>query len=227
MELSEKSPGKPEMRVGDLFYVNHDGAYHTYKLLGNDTDFSCYHVLAYEPLSAAPSPREVDHLKISIYHMPVDAAGFENPVVLGNMRVSADELIGYHEYLRQTQSPESYTSLAIGYFNDGLFLTDEQKHEEAIDAYSKGVDLFPLFYEAIDNRAFCKMNLAQWEAAIEDFNLSLQVNPASVLAEFSIGECYLRLKRYQDAKLQFEKALVIDPEHQLSKEFLEKVKAFI
>lgn len=227
MELNEKHSGKPEMRVGDLFYVIHDGAYHTYKLLGNDADVSCYHVLAYEPLNATPSPKEVDNLKISIYHMPIDAAGFKEPVILGNMRVMAHELVGYHEYLRQTQSPENYTSLAIGYFNDGLFLTDEQKHEEAIDAYSKGVDLFPLFYEAIDNRAFCKMNLALWEAAIEDFNLSLQVNPVSVLAEFSIGECCLRLKRYEDARLQFEKALAIDPDHQLSKDFLAHVHTLL
>lgn len=206
-----------------MFYVIRDGAYHTYKLLASDPAFSCYHVLAYEPLNAAPVPKEVGSLKISIFHLPIDAAGFEKPVVLGNMSVTAYELAGYHEYLRQTQEPKAYTALAIDYFNHGLFLTDEQKHEEAIDAYSKGVDLFPLFYEAIDNRAFCKMNLGQWEAAIEDFTLSLQVNPVSVLAEFSIGECYLRLKRYGDAKAQFEKALAIDPAHQLSKDFLAHV----
>ncbi len=227
MELSEKSPGKPEMRVGDLFYVNHDGAYHTYKLLASDAANSCYHVLAYEPLGAAPVPREVGNLKIRIFHLPIDAAGFEKPVVLGNMAVSAYELTGYHAYLRQTQEPKDYTALAIDYFNHGLFLTDEQKHEEAIDAYSKGVDLFPLFYEAIDNRAFCKMNLGQWEAAIEDFQQSLEINPVSVLAEFSIGECYLRLKRYEEAQAQFEKALAIDPEHQLSKDFLAHVHTLL
>lgn len=227
MESNEKSPGTPDMRAGDLFYVLRDGAYHTYKLLVNDAAFSCYHVLAYEPQDVAPVPREVGNLKISIFHLPVDAGGFENPVVMGNMSVTAYELSGYHEYLRQTQEPKSYTALAIDYFNHGLFLTDEQKHEEAIDSYSKGVDLFPLFYEAIDNRAFCKMNLGQWDAAIEDFTRSLQVNPVSVLAEFSIGECYLRLKRYEDAKAQFEKALAIDPEHQLSKDFLAKVNALL
>ncbi len=227
MSVNESASGNPELRTGDLFYVIRDGRYHPYKLLAVDKPFSCYHVLGYEALDAAPSPREADTFKIAIYHFPVDMEGFDKPVVMGNMKVYAHELIGYHEYLRQTQAPENYTSLAIAYFNDGLFLTDEHKHEEAIDAYSKATDLFPLFYEAIDNRAFCKMNLGLWEDAIEDFNLSLQVNPVSVLAEFSIGECYLRLKRYEEAKGQFEKALAIDPDHQLSKDFLAKVNALL
>jgi tetratricopeptide (TPR) repeat protein len=227
MESGEKIPGNPELREGDLFYVIQDGSYHVYKLLAHDKAFSCYHVLAYEPMDVLPSARDVARLRISIGHLPIDAAGFNKPVVLGNMRARAYELSGYHEYLKQTQPHESYTPLAITYFNDGLFLTDEQKHEEAIDAYSKAADLVPLFYEAIDNRAFCKMNLGMWEAAIEDFQLSLQVFPDSTLAEFSIGECHLRMKHYAEAKAQFEKALTIDPEHQLSKNFLEHVNTLL
>lgn len=215
------------MREGDLFYVLHNGSYQTYKLLANDTDFPCYHVLAYEPLTTASSQRDADNLKISMYHLPIDAAGFNDPVVFDNRKVLAQELIGYHEYLRQTRDYKEYTPLVVAYFNDGLRLTDENRHQEAIDAYSKAADLFPLFYEALDNRAFCKMDLGLWEDAVSDFLLSLQVNPDSTLAEFSIGECYLRLKRYPEAKAQFEKALSIDPGHQLSITFLEKVKALM
>ena len=227
MEPSARPPGSPELRAGDLFYVMRDGRYHLYKLLAFDKPFSCYHVLAYEPSDLVPSGKTLDGFKIGIYHLPLDQDGFDNPVTIGNMQASVQELSGYHEYLKQTQSPESYTPLAIDYFNNGLFLTDENKQEEAIEAYSKAIDLFPLFYEAIDNRAFCKMNLARWDAAIDDFLLSLQVNPVSVLAEFSIGECHLRMKRYPEAKAQFEKALDIDPAHQLSKDFLEKVHALL
>jgi tetratricopeptide (TPR) repeat protein len=227
MNVNEKTPGNPELREGDLFYVMHEGAYQVYKLLAHDKAFSCYHVLAYEPMDALPSARDAARFNVSVYHSPIDAAGFNKPVVLGNMRATANEMSGYHEYLKQTQPHESYTPLAIAYFNDGLFLTDEQKHEEAIDAYSKAADLFPLFYEAIDNRAFCKMNLGLWEDAIEDFLLSLRVFPESTLAEFSIGECHLRMKRYPEAKAQFEKVLTIDPDHELSKNFLEHVNTLL
>jgi tetratricopeptide (TPR) repeat protein len=113
------------------------------------------------------------------------------------------------------------------YYQSGLVLTDKKLHDDAIDAYSKAIDLFPQFFEAIDNRAFCKMDLARWNEAIEDFNLSLQVNPNSVLAEFSIGECYFKMKDYQNAKTQFEKAQRIDPSHEAPRLFLDKVNKIL
>ena len=106
-------------------------------------------------------------------------------------------------------------------------MTEEKKHYEAIDAYTKAIDLFPQFFEAIDNRAFCKMDIGLWSDAIEDFKFSLQQNPNSLLAEFSIGECYFKMGDYLNAKQQFEKAHSIDPNHQAPKQFLDKINALI
>jgi tetratricopeptide (TPR) repeat protein len=74
----------------------------------------------------------------------------------------------------------------------------------------------------MDNRAFVKMDMGLWQEAIEDFQISMSVNPESVLCEFSIGECYLKMKEYIAAKEQFEKALSIDPNDKRSLEFLGK-----
>lgn len=71
------------------------------------------------------------------------------------------------------------------------------------------------------------MSLGQWEKAIEGFNHSLQVKPDTLLAVFSIGECYLRLKDYLKAKVYFEKAVQIDPNHPKPKEFLAVVNKVI
>lgn len=71
------------------------------------------------------------------------------------------------------------------------------------------------------------MDLGQWEQAIVDFQKSLEVNPASLLAEFSIGECYLKMGNYQKAKVQFEKAIAIDPTHQAPKDFLKMVNELL
>jgi tetratricopeptide (TPR) repeat protein len=85
------------------------------------------------------------------------------------------------------------------------------------------INLYPTLYEAIDNRAFCKMDLGRWREAIEDFNLSLTIHPYSALAEFSIGECYLKLDDHTAAKEYFNRALALEPDHELSKEFLQKI----
>lgn len=213
--------------VGDTFYTRFDNQYHIYKLLVFDKEFDCYHVLSYEPVEALPSPENINDLEVAVYHSPIDKNGLKDAKLLKTDKILSDDLIGYHEYLRQTQEPNYYIPIANEYYQAGLRLTDEKKHYDAIDSYSKAIDLFPNFFEAIDNRAFCKMDLGQWAEAIEDFQESLEVNPNSLLAEFSIGECYLKMGKYQKAKEQFEKAISIDPTHQAPKDFLKKINELL
>lgn len=212
-----------EFSEGDIFYTIIEHKYHLHKVLKADADFNTYHVLGYSPMSTLPDPEKNENLSVFIYHFPIDKNGFENPILFKKSIVRDEELTGYHEYLRQTQSIDLIIQEATRYFHEGYSLTDQQKHDEAIEKYSMAINLFPTLYEAIDNRAFCKMDLGRWEDAIEDFNLSLTIHPYSALAEFSIGECYMKLGDFQTAKAQFNKALAIDPEHELSKEFLRKV----
>ena len=67
------------------------------------------------------------------------------------------------------------------------------------------------------------MDLGLWSDAIEDFKLSVSQNPNDLLAEFSIRECYFKLGELQNAKQQFEIANKIDPNHQASRQFSNKV----
>jgi len=216
-----------DFSVGDIFYTKTTNKYNVFKLLNIDTEFECYHILSYSPVDTLPLATEINSLAIFVYHSPFDKKAFSNPILLTNKAVTADDLIGYHEYLRQTQDPDFYIPIANNYYKSGLALTDHKKHDEAIEAYSKAIDLFPQFFEAIDNRAFCKMDLGLWEDAIQDFKLPLQQNPNSVLAEFSIGECYFKMGDYENAKKQFEIAHNINPEHHAPMLFLEKVNAIL
>lgn len=213
----------PELQEGDVFYTQYDGKFHLYKLLKHETEIDAYHVLSYKPLNELPGKYAVDDLEVNIYHLPMHRESFTGATFFTHTVVSADDLIGYHTYLDSIEEDyDEAAQKATEYYHEAYTLTDQGKLEEAIVAYSKAIDLIPDFFEAIDNRAFCKMDMARWRDAIEDFKLSLQVNPDSLLAEFSIGECYYRLGEFAKAKDQFEKCVKLDPTHQVSKDFFLK-----
>ncbi len=206
---------------GDIFYTSVNDKYYLYKILVIETAYDGYHVMTFAPLDHKPTINDIKTLKIFAYHSPFDKKAFRNGIILTNLKVKSEELRGYHEYLRQTSSPEQYLQIADNYYQAGLKLTDYKKHEEAIESYSKAIDLCPQFFEAIDNRAFCKMDLALWTEAIKDFELSLSANPNSLLAEFSIGECYYKMGEFQKARHYFQHAHEIDPKHDAPIKFLE------
>lgn len=207
---------------GDVFYAFSDNQYHLYKLLKDDTASGTYHVLGYESVDHLPNKTNLDELQISVYHIPIAKAGFGNPKLFSKTKLTDKDFVGYYEYLKLTQNLEELVPIANKYYLEANHLAELKKHEEAIKKYSKAIDLLPTFLEALDNRAFCQMDLGRWNMAIEDFKLSLKVNLKSVLAEFSIGECYLKMKEYKNAIKQFEKAIAIDPTQQTPKDFLKK-----
>lgn len=209
-----------EFSEGDIFYTYFDNKFHISKLLKFDREFETYHILSYQPVTQLPETSELTNLNIFAHHAPIDKNGFKNPKFLAKSKVEVANLIGYHEYLKQTAGSEEIVSTAKSYYLEGNRLAEEKRFEESIDEYSKAVDLFPQFYEAIENRAFSQMDLGRWNQAIKDFEMSLKVFPESLSALFSIGECYLKMGEIADAENYFEKTLAVDPHHQHSKDFL-------
>ena len=220
---------------GDLIYTQIDNQFNVSKILRIDKFLQTYHCCGYQPLDQKPEINDIANLKISIDHFPL--AGFPDGIFLSNQAVHCDELDGYLHYLTMTdfagylqltkQDSAKVIALANELYTKAYYLSDEKKYEEAIELYTQAFETFPLFFEAIDNRAFTKMDLGRWQSALNDFRLSLYINPRSVLAEFSIGECFLNMKEYESAKAQFERALQIDPNDRLSNEFLAKTLALM
>jgi tetratricopeptide (TPR) repeat protein len=235
--FGKKEPEFNHFVEGDIFYSMLNDRFHLCKLLRHDKEQETYHVLCYAPVDKLPEKSKIAELNIAIYHSPIYDRGFTDPVFFSHETISENDLIGYHEYLKQTnfaeylkatgRDPDKVIAEANQCYREAYALTDEKKYDEAIAKYSEAIELFPLFYEAIDNRAFCKMDLGRWEDAIADFKLSLEVNPKSTLAEFSIGECYFKMKKYHEAEKQFKKTLEIEPENKLALEFMVKTLKII
>lgn len=205
---------------GDVIYTYEDGKYRLYKILKIDKESETLHAKGYKELAQLPAEHEINSLQVQIYHFPIALNGFSNARLLLKTQVGEEDLLGYFEYIKQTRNTAELAKYAKKYYQEAYALSDAQQHEAAIRKYSRAIDLIPTFIEAIDNRAFCKMDTGKWSEAIEDFKQSLAVNPGSLLATFSIGECYLRLNDYSNAKTYFEKAIAIAPEHEKPREFL-------
>jgi tetratricopeptide (TPR) repeat protein len=207
---------------GDIIYIFYKEEFYLYKILKVDEATGTYHVLAYETQEYMPYKEKTNELPVKIYHAPVDIDAFKDAKLFTYNEVTEYELQGYYEYLKQTQNPEKVKACANILYLEACYFAKNNDFEEAIEKYTSAISLLPNFFKAIDNRAFCKMDLGAWEDAIEDFEISLSVNPGVFIAEFSIGECYLNLDNPEKAKEQFKKALAIDPSSEIAKEFLVK-----
>lgn len=216
----EEVPAYTNFEEGDIFYTNENGKFHFFKVLKIENENNSLHVLMYEDRNELPSTNQVGLFKVRVYHAPIDKNGFTNPQLFLKTQVQDTDLLGYHEYLKQTQNINEIVSNAKKFYKEAHGLSSQGNHVEAINKYSIAINLLPNFFEAIDNRAFCKMDLGMLPEAIEDFQLSLSTNPGSLLPVFSIGECYLKMGDLQNAKTYFEKAIEISPNHDKPKEYL-------
>ena len=223
-----------------LIQQDRDGMWHTVRILEVDKvpdGTSTAHCLSYQSSGTKPTMLSVPKLVVRTWHAPIlansFASGWER---IGSEAVSKEELSGFIEYLKHTnfsrylsvtgQDGNKLVKKANEHYKLANTLGEQGSRNEAIEEYTAAVELFPLFYEAIDNRAFTYMELGKYEDARRDFDLSLQVNPDGVTAFFSKGECLMKLGKLAEAEAVFDKGAPRFPEQRdLFLKFLNQVRA--
>jgi len=217
--LFNKSQKSVSVKTGDIITQRQsDNSWHVVKVLAVDEqpdNSAMAHCLTYQPSGRKPTLSVISRLEVYLHHSPVDAAEFASGwQFVGNTPSTISELSGFAEYLKRTdfqryasvtnQDMDSLVAEANRYYQLGLSASKNQQFEDAIKWYSTAIDQFPLFFEAIDNRAFVYMDRGQYAMAIRDFQQSLEVNPTGLTAFFTIGECLMQLDRYDEASQVFE-----------------------
>ena len=239
---SESIQVKPSLVVkpGDLIVKKQHDGWRAIKILVVDPwpdGTSAAHCLTYKSVPSKPSADTLQKAEVHVWHAPIDAGSFSSGwELVGNQSPSRDELVGFAEYLKLTDFPRyvSFTGQDSGeivrkaneHYQRAYQLGDKGRRLEAIAEYSKAVDLFPLFYEAIDNRAFTYMELGKNREALSDFEMSLRVNPNGMAAFFSRGECLMKLGELTAAEAIFLEGQTRFPEKRaLFEKFLHNVRA--
>jgi tetratricopeptide (TPR) repeat protein len=95
-------------------------------------------------------------------------------------------------------------SLAITHYEQGNLFADQKRFHEAIESYSKALEYFPIFMEALDNRGLAKMDLGNFREAVKDFQQSLAMHGPNRIPLCSMGECHLKLNEPVEAERAFD-----------------------
>jgi tetratricopeptide (TPR) repeat protein len=107
----------------------------------------------------------------------------------------------------------SYDPYYGEYYNDlgNLLAKRSGRFHDAVEAYSKAIDLCPPYFEAYLNRGLLHVQAGDDASALADFRRVLEIKPHEWRALFEIGNISLRAQRYQEAILAYNQAAAIEP----------------
>lgn len=100
---------------------------------------------------------------------------------------------------------------AYVYSNRAVEHIDGKRYEEAIEAGSRAIQLFPALAEAWNNRGIAYRNTGRLEQAISDYTQAIELNPFYQLAWNNRGVAYAQIKRHEEAIADYTRAIELNP----------------
>jgi tetratricopeptide (TPR) repeat protein len=99
---------------------------------------------------------------------------------------------------------------ATTWYNLGLNQRETGDNEAAVISYTKALELDPSYYAAHINRGNVYIDLEEYQKALDDFNIAIQISDQPN-AYSGRGDAYYGLKKYDKAIEDFNMALSLDP----------------
>jgi len=128
--------------------------------------------------------------------------------------------VGTRYYIAQWQTDERHKfymlSLAPGagrlHSDYGLVLDAKGDHRQAIEHYTRAIELEPRFAEAYCNRAAAYRRIGNYDLAIHDATRAIELNPDYAEAYNNRANAYGMLRQYDAAIRDYTRALQIRPD---------------
>ena len=98
-----------------------------------------------------------------------------------------------------------------GYWEHGISLREEDKHDEAIEVLTEAIKLNPKFAKAYHNRGSSYHRKAEYDLAIRDYSRAIELSPDFALSYSNRGKSYASKGDYEQALRDFAKAIELDP----------------
>lgn len=96
-------------------------------------------------------------------------------------------------------------------FKMGLQLMGEQRYDEAIEAFSKAIEIIPGDYQAYNSRGVVRALKGDFDRATDDYNKALEIRPRYAEAYNNRGYARTQKGELQAALDDFSNALEINP----------------
>ena len=85
------------------------------------------------------------------------------------------------------------------------------EYEEAVEYYTKAIEIDPTYVFCYDDRGRAYANLGQYDLAIADFEKAIEMDPDYSSPRNSLAMTYYRMGDYENALESIKVALEIDP----------------
>lgn len=212
---------------GDVFATLENGEWHVKRVLRMENGSATLHLMLYPPYPSRPSIGQVQRTEPFVLHVPVMYAdGDYQGEYLGNIPVEERDMTGYNAYVEEMSAGNDdtehehmhvFTEETIKRISEAFDRAnrhyDKRRYDEAILAYTEVLELWPDYYEALDNMGYVYMDIGQHDKAIELFHRSLEINPFGVTAHGSLGDCHLHCGRFEEARSHYRDAITFAPGH--------------
>lgn len=104
---------------------------------------------------------------------------------------------------------------AADWFEKGLSFLSSGDNKEAIDAFTKAVELKPEDASAMNNIGLSYGSLGNLEKSIEYYNRAIVINPGLAGAYNGRGAAYATKGLYRQAESDFQKSIKLDPKNDI------------
>ncbi len=126
-----------------------------------------------------------------------------------NCLETSDRLVEHEEFFQRFTDDDPYS--AVAWYNLGQYYYRLEKFEEAAAAFEYAIVINADFYDAHHWLADTHVCQQQYQQAITEFELSYPSGEPTDEALCNIGECYEKLRDWDNARLFYRKALEINP----------------
>ncbi len=101
-------------------------------------------------------------------------------------------------------------------FNKGVELSELGRHEEALKAYEKAVEINPQYAKAWFYKGFALGEFERHEEALRAYEKAIEMNRQYAKAWYAKGVALAKVGKHEETKEAYEKAIEIDPKNALA-----------